>query len=248
MNRQRWFKPALLAIPAIVVILVLAMWLSPEEPGEGPFPEFAHDDIDARKKAFFDYMRPIVRYYNQQILEDREWLQRVSESESLGWRARRRLRNLAEGYRIDTDSLAEEDVIAVLQRRVDAVPESLVLVQAAKESGWGRSRFAREGNALFGQWCFTKGCGMVPGNRGSGLRHEVESFDSVGESVESYLRNLNTHERYIGMRKARQKLRQQDGEVTGSELAAHLDDYSERRDAYIAEVQSMIRQNNLESE
>ncbi|HEX7720295.1 MAG TPA: flagellar biosynthesis protein FlgJ, partial [Woeseiaceae bacterium] len=89
---------------------------------------------------------------------------------------------------------------------------------------------------------------LVPGNRGPGLRHEVQSFDSVGKSVESYLRNLNTHERYISMRQARQKLRQQDREVTGSELAAHLDDYSERRDAYIADLQSMIRQNNLESE
>lgn len=238
----------MLAVPAVVVILVLAMWLGPEEPGDGPLPEFAQEDIDVRKKAFFDYMRPIVRHYNEQILEDREWLLSVSESDSLGWRARRRLRDVAEEYRIDTDSLSEQDVIAVLQRRVDAVPESLVLVQAAKESGWGGSRFAREGNALFGQWCFTEGCGLVPGNRGPGLRHEVESFDSVGESVESYLRNLNTHERYIAMRQARQKLRQQDREVIGSELATHLDDYSERRDAYIADLQSMIRQNNLESE
>lgn len=248
MNRQRWFRPALLAIPAIVAILLLAVWLSPEEPGNGPLPEFAHDDIDAHKKAFFDYMRPVVRHYNEKILEDRDWLMRVSKSETPGWRARRRLRDLAEEYRIDTDSLATQDVIAVLQRRVDALPESLVLVQAAKESGWGRSRFAREGNALFGQWCFTEGCGLVPGNRGPGLSHEVQSFDSVGKSVESYLRNLNTHERYIGMRQARQRLRQGNGEVTGSELAAHLDDYSERRDAYIADIQSMIRQNNLESD
>jgi Bax protein len=66
--------------------------------------------------------------------------------------------------------------------------------------------------------------------------------------VESYLRNLNTHERYIGMRQARQRIRQEDREVTGSELAAHLDDYSERREAYVAELQAMIRQNNLESD
>lgn len=248
MIRQRWLKPALLTIAALVVLFVLVARLIPDKPGSESLPEFTQDSIDERKQAFFDYLRPIVRYYNERILDEREWLLKLADSGSPGWFQRRQLRELAEKYRVDMESLDEADVITVLRRRVDAIPESLVLVQAAKESGWGGSRFAREGNAIFGQWCFTAGCGLVPGNRGAGLRHEVQSFETAGESVESYLRNLNTHERYIGMRQARQRIRQEEREVTGSELAAHLDDYSERREAYVAELQAMIRQNNLESD
>ena len=98
------------------------------------------------------------------------------------------------------ESVGIEEAIGLLKRRVDKVPESLVLIQAAKESGWGRSRFAREGNALFGQRCHTEGCGIVPGARASRASFEVQSFETVGESVQSYIRNLNTHERYIAMR------------------------------------------------
>ena len=121
------------------------------------------------------------------------------------------------------ESVGIEETIDLLMRRVDTVPESLVLIQAAKESGWGQSRFAREGNALFGQRCYRQGCGLVPGSRASKASFEVESFDTVGESVQSYIRNLNTHERYIAMRRARQQLRERDVEVTGTGLAAYLD-------------------------
>lgn len=243
---RRWAHPAVLAIAAFALCLVFVIWLIPERPGNEDLPEFVQEDVDERKNAFFDYLRPIVRYYNERISEERQWLLEATEAGSPNWLERRRLRDLAEQYRIDMESVGIEETIELLRRRVDTVPESLVLIQAAKESGWGRSRFAREGNALFGQRCYEEGCGIVPGARASRASFEVESFDTVGESVQSYIRNLNTHERYIAMRRARQQLRQRDAAVTGVELAGHLDDYSERGPDYVAEIQSMIRQNALE--
>lgn len=248
MFSARWGVPSLLGVVAFVAIVVAVIRLIPDRPGNEDLPEFTDEDIDARKQAFFDYLRPIVRYYNDRIAEERQWLLRATESKRPGWFDRRNLRALAEKYHIDIDSVGEAETIELLKRRVDRIPESLVLVQAAKESGWGGSRFAREGNALFGERCFDAGCGIVPGARTSGAGHEVQSFDTVGESVESYLRNLNTHERYIGLRRARQQLRERNAEVTGSALAAHLDEYSERRGDYVAEIRAMIRQNNLEDE
>lgn len=247
MIRRRWAHPALLAIVAFAVAFVFVTWLIPDRPGSEDLPEFDQENVDDRKQAFFDYLRPIVRYYNERISEEREWLLDATESGSPNWLQRRRLRDLAERYRIDMESVGIEETIELLRRRVDTVPESLVLIQAAKESGWGGSRFAREGNALFGQRCYGEGCGIVPGARSGKSTFEVESFDTAGESVESYIRNLNTHERYIAMRRARQQLRQRGADVSGIGLAGYLDDYSERGPAYVAEIQSMIRQNDLEA-
>lgn len=247
MFQQRWAQPALLAIVAIAVVFVLVTWLIPDRPGNEDLPDFDHENIDERKQAFFDYLRPIVRYQNERIAEEREWLLAATESGSPNWFERRRLRDLAEEYRIDMEAVGLDETIELLRRRVDTVPESLVLIQAAKESGWGRSRFAREGNALFGQRCYEKGCGIVPGARSGKWSFEVQSFETARDSVESYIRNLNTHERYIGMRRARQQIRQRGDDPSGVELAGHLDDYSERGPEYVAEIQSMIRQNDLEA-
>jgi Bax protein len=128
---------------------------------------------------------------------------------------------------------------------VDAVPVSLALAQAAKESGWGTSRFAREGYALFGERCFETGCGMVPRARRKGLSHEVTRFDSPREAVASYVRNLNTHPDYAEFRQLRAKLRQAPSPHPGIDLAGSLTSYSERREAYVREIREMIRFNGL---
>lgn len=248
MIRGLWGLPALLAIAAFVAVFTFVVTaLIPRGPDkEVDLPVFDQEDVDIMKQAFLDYLRPIVHYHNEKISRERQWLLDATESKSPGWFDRRRLRSLAEQYHVDMDTLGIDETIVLLKRRVDTIPESLVLIQAAKESGWGRSRFAQNGNALFGERCHQEGCGMVPGALGSSASFEVQTFETVGESVASYLRNLNTHERYIGLRKAREQLRQRDAEVTGSELAGHLNDYSERRDEYVAEIRAMIRQNNLE--
>ena len=123
---------------------------------------------------------------------------------------------------------------------------SLALAQAAKESGWGTSRFAREGNNYFGQWCYKAGCGIVPASRAPGRTHEVEAFDSPAESVASYMRNINTHSGYKSFREARKVQRSEADALSGVALAAELSQYSERRDAYVAELRQLIVGNDLD--
>jgi Bax protein len=209
-------------------------------------PAFDHPETSAMKAAFFEFLRPIARYHNERIEKQREWLLRAAEKRSLGWFEERRLRRLAEEYRVDLDALGPLEAIVMLKRRVDVVPESLVLVQAAKESGWGRSRFSREGNMLFGERCFREGCGMVPDARPADATFEVTSFPTAYDAVGSYLRNLNTHPGYTGFRRARQVLRESDEPLSGVALAGHLGNFSERGDVYVQEIIAMILENDLE--
>ena len=129
--------------------------------------------------------------------------------------------------------------------RVDKVPASLALSQAAIESAWGTSRFAVKGNNLFGQWCYKKGCGLVPLRRNAGSNHEVAKFASVANSVNAYMRNINTHRAYADLRANRAQLRQAEQDVTGHLLAENLMFYSELREVYVHEVQAVIRINKL---
>jgi Bax protein len=136
--------------------------------------------------------------------------------------------------------------LTILDRRIGIVPESLVLVQAAKESGWGTSRFAREGNNLFGQRCYSPGCGLVPRNRASDAEFWVAEFDSVHESITSYVMNLKTHAQYRDFRIRRQQLREAAQPLTGLALADGLLGYSELGQSYVDEIRDLLRYNELE--
>jgi uncharacterized FlgJ-related protein len=138
------------------------------------------------------------------------------------------------------------NALAALLQRVDTLPVSLVLAQAAIESGWGTSRFAREGNNLFGQWCFDPGCGLVPAARRTGARHEVAAYASVNDSIDAYLLNINTHSAYRDLRELRARARAEGREPTGLELATGLRSYSERGELYVQDVRSIIRGNGLD--
>jgi Bax protein len=148
-------------------------------------------------------------------------------------------------YRI-AEELDDAGALPLLRKRMDTLPESLVLAQAAIESGWGRSRFAREANNLFGQWCFEAGCGLVPQRRLAGASHEVASFETVDAAIASYFRNLNSHPVYAPVRDIRARARAADTDLSGLDLAAGLSRYSERGEAYIEEVRQVIRVNALE--
>jgi Bax protein len=129
--------------------------------------------------------------------------------------------------------------------RVDVVPPSLAIAQSANESAWGTSRFARKGYNFFGQWCYRKGCGLVPKKRDANKTHEVAAFDSPQESVKMYIRNLNSNRAYKSLRDLRAKLRRSNKPVTGHELAAGLKRYSERGLEYVRELREMISYNKL---
>ena len=128
---------------------------------------------------------------------------------------------------------------------MDIIPPSLVMAQAANESAWGTSRFATQGNNLFGQWCFNQGCGLVPRSRPEGMSHEVEVFDSPYQSIRSYITNLNRHNAYQGLRDRRDALRAQGQFPDGATLAGGLEAYSERGQAYVHEIRAMINSNGL---
>ncbi|MDZ7670120.1 MAG: glucosaminidase domain-containing protein [Gammaproteobacteria bacterium] len=237
---------------AAVALWALSVGISGDRgPGSGPLPAFHEiEQVAEKKQEFFDYLTPIVRAENDRIRAQRARLLEIvdanAEGDPPGWQDRRFLEELAEYARLDTEALTLEELLEELNKRIDVIPRSLVLVQAAKESGWGSSRFARRANNLFGQWCYDPGCGMVPQNRSAGRTHEVRSFDSVREAVTSYVRNLNTHPSYAGLREVRADLRRNDKSLSGVRLAEGLRKYSERGEVYVREVQSMIRQNDLE--
>lgn len=130
---------------------------------------------------------------------------------------------------------------------MDQIPRSLALAQAAKESAWGTSRFAREGNNYFGQRCYSKGCGLVPDARQTNAKFEVRAFPSVQDSVQSYMNNINGHPEYAELRAYRTIQRQAGKPVSGIRAAESISQYSERRGAYVDEIQSLIHFNQLES-
>jgi Bax protein len=136
--------------------------------------------------------------------------------------------------------------IRLLLRRINIIPSSLVLAQAANESAWGTSRFAIEANNYFGQWCYREGCGLVPTERDEGLSHEVKNFNSVVDSVKSYLHMLNSGKAYALLRNLRQQRLEEEKPLTGYELAAGLAKYSERGTAYVASIRSLIVANHLQ--
>ncbi|GAA5187965.1 glucosaminidase domain-containing protein [Ferrimonas gelatinilytica] len=212
-------------------------------------PDFSlYTDVQAKKAAFFGFLRPLVAEENQKILAQRQWLnsvlERVQAGKTLDSTEEQRLTELAEDYRYELRHLDEESLKALLER-VDEVPEDMVLIQAANESGWGTSRFAVEGNNYFGQWCFSKGCGLVPNSRDSGLSHEVAKFADPRASVAAYLLNINTNGAYDDLRDVRRGLRKAGQPVTAEDLIPTLIRYSERREAYVAELLQMLGDNHI---
>lgn len=147
-------------------------------------------------------------------------------------------------YLIDSEST--DVILQSLLKRIDIIPPSLVLAQAAIESGWGTSRFAKNANNLFGQWCFSKGCGLIPKARTTGKAHEVAKFDSVNESIRSYLKNLNSFHRYEKFRTLRSKSSIKDTGKGVLTLLPGLEPYSEQGKLYIKKVSKMIKQNKLQ--
>lgn len=199
----------------------------------------------ARKAEFFKFLRPLIVAENRRVLRQRRRLEQLARQPELtdddsAWLAR-----TAAEYKLEKPHASDAELLGALLRRVDVVPMSLALAQAAKESAWGTSRFAVEGNNFFGEWCFRRGCGIVPRLRAEHRKHEVEAFSSASASVGSYLRNLNTHRNYSSFRMVRGALREAGRPLSGLLLADELVGYSERREDYVEEVKHLIRVNRL---
>tara|TARA_A100001011_G_scaffold388738_1_gene468976 strand:+ start:3198 stop:4388 length:1191 start_codon:yes stop_codon:yes gene_type:complete len=191
-----------------------------------------------RKETFIKIVMPLILDENNKILDDRKRLFKIlgKESNSMGekvWLKRR-----FKDYQISNEDVTE------LKSRMDIIPASLAIAQAAKESGWGTSRFALEGNAMFGQWTWGQD-GIEPSEKKGNEQHKILKFPMLRSSVKAYLKNLNTHRGYNEFRKKRSLLRQNNKEISGVDLADYLYNYAKTGSEYVKILKQIIRQNNL---
>ena len=200
--------------------------------------------IIERKRLFINTLIPIIYSENLQILNDRkkilDWW-RESDGENFSrdfwpqW-----LFELSEKYGSSDSNLGN------LLMRVDIIPISLALAQSAIESGWGTSRYSREGNAVFGQYTFDEAKGLKPKDRNENDEFFIKKFPNLSESVRSYLKNINTHLAYADFREERKKLRMSGENLSGYKLVNFLKDYSERRESYVKDVKEIMSSNNFQ--
>ena len=214
-------------------------------PGEFP----ALRPLRRRKSLFFQTLLPMVLLANREIAHERDLLNKLAEQTENGLPLDayqlHQLRTLQARYAVKGPPTAES-TLAKLKTRIDQVPPELVLAQAANESAWGTSRFSRQGNNLFGEWTFTPGTGIIPEERPDGATYEVRRFNTLYDSIRSYLRNLNTHAAYKPFRELRASLRREGQPLSGVKLAEGLIKYSTRREEYVSDLQKLIQQNNLQ--
>ena len=200
--------------------------------------------IIERKRLFINTLIPIIYSENLQILNDRkkilDWW-RESDGENFSrdfwpqW-----LFELSEKYGSSDSNLGN------LLMRVDIIPISLALAQSAIESGWGTSRYSREGNAVFGQYTFDESKGLKPKDRNENDEFFIKKFPNLSESVRSYLKNINTHPAYADFREERKKLRMSGENLSVYKLVNFLKDYSERRESYVKDVKEIMSSNNFQ--
>ena len=186
-----------------------------------------------RKEVFFNYLLPVIHKKNAEIVALRNAISNNELNDN-------QLNDLAKKYRVETPS--KEELLKV----IDILPPSLVLAQAANESDWGRSRFAKDFNNYFGIWCFTKGCGVIPKDRDEDATHEVASFNSLEDCIDYYVLNINRSYAYEDLRLMRKNQRESLQPITGTLLAEGLGNYAFPGDEYIESIQKLINFNQLE--
>jgi len=197
-------------------------------------PEFDKiEDVQEMKKTFFDYLLPEINKKNNEIQLLRK---RVIEKDL----SIEELTKLYKKYRID-----EGSEIGALLEKIDIIPPSLVLSQAALESNWGRSRFAKFYHNYFGLWCFKKGCGVIPKKRDKGDTHEVAKFSSPEKAVDYYFLSINRNKSYGVLRKIRQNKRSKGQSITGLSLSEGLTNYAEIGYEYVDRIRRVITSNEL---
>jgi len=209
-------------------------------------------DVVTKKRVFFRLLGPLILHSNELIQSDRDRvvliIDKLRTGAAVSSEDRTFLRETATAYKVveGEADLADRMLQDKLLRRIDTLPPSLVLAQAAEESGWGSSRFAVEGNALFGMWTWS-GKGVTPLQQRSELgNYKIASYETPLQSVIAYMHNLNTHQAYKALRARRAELRKAGTKVTGWELANTLTKYSERGQEYVDSLHSLMKVNRLQ--
>ena len=191
-----------------------------------------------KRDLFIKILLPLILDENKKITENREKLFKILGKNFNTPGERIWLKRRFKQYNISDGDLSK------LKMRMDIIPVSLALAQAANESGWGTSRFALEGNALFGQWTWSKK-GITPKNKDPNKTHKVLQFQILKASVKAYKNNLNTHNAYREFREARAKLRQDGKQISGLELAKHIKNYASIGEKYVVIIEDIIEKNSL---
>ena len=197
------------------------------------------ENTNKRKEFFIQIVLPLILKENNNIKLDRKRLFSIINKSNNTDLEKKWLDKKYKQYGIPSKDLS------TLKIRMDEVPVSLALAQAAKETGWGTSRFAQEGNALFGQWTWS-GEGLKPKDADKNEGHKVMKFNVLQASVRAYQRNLNTHSSYKEFRKERAKLRDKGLPLNSIILSRFLNEYAETGNQYVEVLQKIIKQNNLE--
>ena len=196
------------------------------------------ENVKKRKEFFIQIILPLILEENKKINLDRKRLFNIINKSNNSSLEKKWLERKYKQYGIPSKDLS------VLKIRMDTIPVSLAIAQAAKETGWGTSRFAQQGNALFGQWTWS-GEGLKPKEAEKNEGHKVMKFNILQASVRAYQRNINTHSSYQDFRLARAKLRDLGESLDSMILSSYLDKYAETGNQYVKVLQKIIVQNNL---
>ena len=207
------------------------------------FTQFPRDldnlqSVQLKKETFIKIVLPLIVAENEKILDDREKLKVLIEKKFTSDVEKQWLRQKLLEYKVKKGNLDE------LLIRMDMIPVSIALAQAAKESGWGTSRFALEGNAIFGQWTWD-GQGIAPLKRDGDKNHKILKFPILRASVKAYKNNLNTHKSYLKFREKRKSLRSKNKNITGLALTDTLKNYAQTGSEYTKILNQIITQNRL---
>jgi Bax protein len=207
------------------------------------FTQFPKDlnalkNIRLKKETFIKIVLPLIVAENEKILSERKKLKLVSGKKFTTDQEKQWLRQKLLEYKVKKGNMVE------LMVRMDIIPTSIALAQAAKESGWGTSRFALEGNAIFGQWTWS-GNGIEPLDRESNENHKILKFPILRASVKAYQNNLNTHKSYSNFREKRSFMREKNNKISGLELTETLKNYAQTGSEYTKILIQIIKQNRL---
>jgi uncharacterized FlgJ-related protein len=208
------------------------------------FTQFPKDldeitSVKLKKETFIKIVLPLVVAENQKIIDDRQKFNKIVSKKMTTDKEKSWLRQKFKEYKIKNGNVSE------LGKRMDIIPVSIALAQAAKESGWGTSRFALEGNAIFGQWTWS-GSGIAPLDRSKEQSHKILRFPILRASVKAYKNNLNTHKSYKTFREKRNELRKKNKPIEGKKLIHKLDSYAQTGIEYTKILAQMMDQNSLE--
>ncbi|MBS9782700.1 MAG: glucosaminidase domain-containing protein [Arcobacter sp.] len=202
------------------------------------------EDNKKQKDYFFNYMYKLVEKENISVIKERDFVKNYLNTNILNMNYNskefKRLLKIKEKYKIKNFLSVGEYL-----KKIDIIPPSIALAQAATESGWGKSRFIQEANNIFGHWTYNPKIGLLPQNRDEGAKHFIRIFESLSHSIERYMSNLNSNRAYRQFQEKRYTQRQKKEKLDGLKLSQTLINYSGIAEEYLEILEKVIRQNKL---